>query len=391
MANVKISELPVLTEIPASDDRLVVYDNSTATVKTVGASYLDQAGNFTKYSVGTADSPYTIPSWDSVIEVHNDTAPITLILPTVTTEDIGKEIKVWLEHNPANHKVEIHAPSTTEEINNVTSDGAEVAKASFTDNSPNFSRVTAQALGTNEIYIDDATSVYNALGYKSNFTSTSSFSPFTHLTLSSVPTDFLTRNNDWWFAVKFESAPQNTSDIHALFAGTGFGVGYYGNGSYLATSGTSGYLQSLTGSPVFIEPGEWVVYQYDVSADRYTAWINTSKVLNATSSGVLPPTTPPTEIIFGSEAPSDARWTAPSGYLYPLRDTSISKLCIGTGNIADSDAALFTAAETDPNTNITLSQGALAHQWSAAAAGWDTDLGAINLTDEGDDISYAQL
>lgn len=389
MANVKISELPELTEKPASDDRIVLLDNSTTAVKTVASSYYLDASPFTKVSANVVDSPYTVPSWESVVEIHNDTGDVTIVLPTITADDVGKEIKFWIEHNPANHKVEIHAPDTSVEINNITSEGAEVAKASFTESHSTYTRVTAQAMATDEVYISDATSVYNALRYSINLTSTSDFSPFSHLTLSAVPTDFLTSNADWWFAVKMEHHNDVGSDGGALFMSNSFGTGYRGNGTYLMTSGTSSYLQTISPTTL-VEDGQWIIYQYDSSTAYYTAWINGVKVLNATSAGVTPPSLAPTEIIFGSEAPNDSRWSAPSGYLYPLQQAGISVIAIGTGNLADSDAALFTNGTFDPS-SLSLSSGALTNQWSGGVSGITTDVGAINITSEGANVTHTQL
>jgi len=126
-------------------------------------------GGFTKYEANDGNTPFTIPTWDAVVEVHNALGDIELILPTIDGASIGKEIKMWIEHNPANNKVTVKAPSTSDTINEIAADGAEVAKAEYSSNAPNFLRVTAQSLAANSAYIDQATSVYNALRYVVNF------------------------------------------------------------------------------------------------------------------------------------------------------------------------------------------------------------------------------
>lgn len=342
---------------------------------------------FVKYVVGTADSPYTIPQWDCVIEVHNDTADIEMILPSMTAGDVGKEIKVWIEHNPANHKVTLKAPTASDEINGITADGADVAKAEFSSNSPNFLRVTAQTLGANECYVDNASSVYNTLRYVAHFSATSDYSPYSYLQLSGIPAGFMTSNADWWFAVKVEQPMTADSDGQVLFGSNNAFVAYRGNGQYFMTHSTGGYLQTVSPTTV-VEPGEWIIYQYDSSLSQYTAWINGSKVLDATTSGVTMPSTPPTDIWFGSE---EGQASPPSGYGYPLQQCKVSNISIGSGLLSDADASLFVPSvfATD---GLPLSGGTLTNQWAPASGDAITTVtGAINLTLVGSNISTEEI
>jgi hypothetical protein len=342
--------------------------------------------SFTKYSVGVGDSPFTIPMWDSVIEVHNDTGDIELILPAATANDQGKELKLWVEHNPSNHKVLVKAASTSDTINNVANDGAEVARAEYSSNQPNFFRVTAQAMGANEIYMDQATSVYNQLRYVANFTASSDFSPYSYFSLSAIPSNFMTSNADWWFAVKVETPMTNDSDGQVLFGSNNFFVAYRGNGTYFMTSSTSGYLQTISPTTI-IEAGDWIIYQHDSSANTFEAWVNGVKVLNGTTSGATPPLTAPTDMWFGSE---EGQALPPSGYGYPLQQCRISNITIGSGNLTDSDIPNFTTGTFRTGTLVGLA-GAVTNEWTFNASAPVTQVGAINLTANGSNLSFEEI
>jgi len=341
---------------------------------------------FNVEEVNSGNTPYTVTSWDTVVEVHNDTSDLEVILPAMTADDAGKEIKFWIEHNPSNHKLTVKAPSTSDMINGIANDGAEVAKAEYSTNSNNFLRITAQCLAANETYIDRATSVYNQLRYVANFSSTSDFSPYSYLELSAIPTNFMTSNADWWFAVKIESPMTNDSDGQVLFGSNNFFVAYRGNGTYFMTSSTSGYLQTISPNTI-VEGGEWILYQHDSSADTFTAWVNGVKVLNATTSGATPPSTAPTDMWFGSE---EGQALPPSGYGYPLQQCRISNISLGTGNLSDADAALFTAG-TFRTSGLSLSGGSLTNEWTFGSSAPVTQLGAINLSATGSNLSFEEL
>jgi len=342
--------------------------------------------SFTKYSVGVGDSPYTIPQWDAVIEVHNDTGAIELILPATTANDQGKELKLWVESNPSNHKVLVKAASTSDTINNVANDGAEVARAEYSSNQPNFFRVTAQAMGANEIYMDQATSVYNQLRYVANFTASSDFSPYSYFSLSAIPTNFMTSNADWWFAVKVETPMTNDSDGQVLFGSNNFFVAYRGNGTYFMTSSTSGYLQTISPTRI-IEAGDWLIYQHDSSANTFEAWVNGEKVLDGTTSGATPPLTAPTDMWFGSE---EGQASPPSGYGYPLQQCRISNITLGSGNLADSDIAKFTTGTFRTGTLAGLA-ATVTNEWTFDDTSAVTQVGAINLTANGANISLEEI
>lgn len=344
-------------------------------------------GAFTKYEVGVADSPYTMPSWGAVYEIHNDTADIELILPSADTASIGKEVKLWVEHNPANHKIILKSPDTSHQINGVAADGSDVARAEFHSNHANYFRVTAQSIAENEVYVDGADTVYNTQRYVMNFSATSDFSPYSYLELSAIPTNFLTDNADWWFAVKIEEPMRNDSDGQVLFGSNNAFIAYQGNGAYLMTHSTSGYLQTVSPNTI-IESGEWIIYQYDSSTNYYTAWINGVKVLSATSSGVTMPTTAPTNMWFGSET---GQASPPSGYGYPLQTCTISNISIGSGFLSDADAALFTTSVFDTS-GLVLSGGTLTNQWAAAASNTITTVtGSINMTIAGSNLTTEEL
>jgi hypothetical protein len=117
--------------------------------------------------------------------------------------------------------------------------------------------------------------------------------------------------------------------------------------------------------------------------------VNGVKVLNATTSGITPPSTAPTEMWIGSE---EGQVAAPSGYGYPLQQCKVSVMGLGFGNLSDADAALFTSTQYDPQANITLAGGGtFASQWSAGATQVNTDLGTTNLSVVGSDISFEEI
>jgi hypothetical protein len=180
----------------------------------------------------------------------------------------------------------------------------------------------------------------------------------------------------------------NDSDGQVLFGSNNFFISYRGNGTYFMTSGTSGYLQTLSPNTI-IEAGEYILYQYKTSNDTFSAWVNGAKVLNATTSGVTPPSTAPTDMWFGSE---EGQVTATSGYGYPLQQAKISVMGLGTGNLSDADAALFTSTQYNPQANITLAGGgSFLSQWSGGASQMNTDLGSVNLTAVGSNISFEEI
>jgi len=172
------------------------------------------------------------------------------------------------------------------------------------------------------------------------------------------------------------------SDGQVLFGSNNFFVSYRGNGTYLMTSGTSGYLQTTN---TIIEAGKWIIYQYDASAGRYTAWINGSKVLDNTTSGATPPSTAPTEMWFGSETGQAA---PPSGYGYPLQQCKISCIAAGTGNLSDVDAALFTALQYRVPT---LSSATLTNEWISTGSEMSNVTGSITMTDVGTNVSHSEI
>ena len=344
---------------------------------------------FTKHTVDENNTPFTIPDWDSVIELKNGVSDLEVILPSMASSNIGKEVKFWVEHNTANHKITVKAPDTNGVINSISADGSEVAKAEYKDSKPNYFRFTAQLMGENDTNIEDATSVFNTLRYVVNVNNQFDFAgPYSYLQASGVPTNFATNNASWWIAKKLESTVLNDFSIRTLFTTPDYGVGIYGDGTYFGTSGTSGYLQTI--SPTTVpEAGEWLIYQYDHVNDEYTAWLNGIKVLDASSSGVTPPSSAPSDLIFFNMEPNTG-WSAPSGYLYPMKENvKFSNISLGSGLLSDVDAGLFTTSAFDCPT---VSGGTLTNQWKFADSDTVTTVtGAINLTLTGTNINTELL
>lgn len=324
-------------------------------------------------------------SWSTThAHVNNTNNDIVITVPQPTADDVGKEIKIWLESNPANHKVTFEGFDTSTIINKQTSDGADKAKAVINSNKSSNTRITAQCVGVNNVHITSMDSTYAALRHTVNFDATSDFSPYSYLQLSAPVTDLMTSNNNWWFAMKVEQPMTADSDGQVLFCSNNFFVSYRGNGTYLMTSGTSGYLQTLSPNTI-IEAGQWIIYQHDSSANTFEAWVNGVKVLNGTTSGATPPSTAPTEMWIGSETGQAA---APSGYGYPLTQCKISNIACGSGNLSDADAALLTHSVYRVPA---LTGATVTNEWISDGSSMSNVVGNITLADVGTNISHSEI
>lgn len=316
--------------------------------------------------------------------VNNSSNDLIITLPEATAADVGKEIKFWLEANPANHKVIFTGHSLSSLINKQASEGSDKAKAVISSNKSSNTRITAQCVGVNEIHITSIDSTYAALRHTVNFDSTSDSSPYSYLQLSAPVTDLMTSNADWWFAVKVEQPMTSDSDGQVLFGSNSFFVAYRGNGTYFMTSSTSGYLQTVSPNTI-VQAGEWIIYQHDSSANTFEGWVNGVKALNGTTSGATPPSTAPTEMWIGSET---GQASPPSGYGYPLTSCKISNIACGSGNLTDADAALLTHSVYRVPT---LTGATLTNEWISNGSSMSNVVGGITLTDVGSNISHSEI
>ncbi len=316
--------------------------------------------------------------------IDNSSSQVVVTLPNATAADIGKVSSFWIRNNPANNKVIFTAYDTNGAINEIGSNGTDKAKADFSANKPSYSRIAVYCMGEGDYHIDDMSSVYNTLRYTVNFDATSDYGPYSYLQLSEPVTNLMTNNGDWWFAVKIEQPMTPDSDGHVLFGSNNFWVGYRGNGTYLMTSSTSGYLQAVSPNTI-VEAGSWMIYQFDQSANRFTAWINENKILDASTSGATPPSTAPTEMWFGSET---GQSSPPSGYGYPLQQCKISCISAGTGNLSDADAALFTPSQYRVPT---ITSATLVGEWISDGSSMSNVVGNITMSDVGTNISHSGI
>ena len=100
------------------------------------------------------------------------------------------------------------------------------------------------------------------------------------------------------------------------------------------------------------------------------------------------PTTAPTSMWFGSET---GQASPPSGYGYPLQTCRISNISLGSGNLSDSDAALFTTS-TYTTDGLSLSGGTLTNQWTATSGNVMTTVtGTIDLTLNGTNLTTEEI
>ncbi len=283
---------------------------------------------------------------------------------------------------PANHKITFAAPDTDGEVNGLGADGADVSKAVINSSYGSFKRIAVYCFGENDYHVEDADSVYNALRYVAHFSSNSDYSPYSHFDLDAVPTNFMTSNASWWFAVKIEQPMKNDSDGQVLFGTPTHFAAIRGNGTYFQTDSTSGYLQTISPNTI-PEAGQWIIYQWDAATDRYTAWINGTKVLNATTSGTTPPSTAPTSVWFGYEGSA-------SGYGYPLQTCKVSCMALGSGLLTDADAALLTNNTFSAN-GAGLAGATVTNEWIFDNNGAVINVGSIGLTPQGNDIAFPEL
>ena len=138
------------------------------------------------------------------------------------------------------------------------------------------------------------------------------------------------------------------------------------------TSGTSGYLQNINPDRI-PQNGYWVVYTYDHTTDRYSAWINGSevfKVLDDTTSGATPPTSTPARMDFGRDV-------SVSAYLYGLTEFSASCMMVGDGYLGDIDAAKFIYSA---NTHEDMEGISPTNEWLAGSDSFVTNVGSVDLT-----------
>ena len=171
-----------------------------------------------------------------------------------------------------------------------------------------------------------------------------------------------------------------------LFSTPNFGIAYRGNGTYMMTSGTSGYLMTLSPNRI-PQNGYWLVFSYDSTTTRYSCWINGSevfKVINDTTSGVTPPSSIPTRMDFGRDV-------TVSAYLYGLMEFSTTCMMVGSGYLTDAQGAEF-VYNVQNSDGLTLATPT--NEWIPGANDFVTKVGTVNLTKdpaESADVEFSQL
>jgi hypothetical protein len=84
-----------------------------------------------------------------------------------------------------------------------------------------------------------------------------------------------------------------------------------------------------------------------------------------------------------------ANYTGPTGYGVNLRDCAISNISIGSGNLSDGDAALFTNSLFRTN-GLSLS-GTVTNEWTFSNSAPVTQQGAIDMIAKGSQIIFGTL
>lgn len=485
--------------INLTDKKLYSKDGGGAIIELGGSV---AAASITKET--TSGATHTVSGWGTIVEVDNAAQAVEVTLPAATTSDIGKSVSIWVTQNPAVYNVILKAPDLDHNINGVTSQDTTVAAAYVNTTQSSYHRLLVECVAADDVYVAGSDVVYSITHFKGQFTKTTDLYPSTHLRLSSIPTNFLTDNADWWYAAKIEGTFPSTSNDYALFCSNDVSTGVRGDGAYLVTNGTTGFTQTLSSTQI-PSAGQWIIYQYNSTANTFDAWINGTKVLSGSAEGNVPSTLVPKHILFGATEPTRSRFTeivisgltdpdfngkryrmldnygrwlsgsdtfyqleaidyvhymydaggglyywivndygtgswlamktnndpsamtngssavdnssevvtlyyeevepnyyvpwsgeatvdyqgSPDGDIKPCQSpVEVSVLTIGTGQLSDANAALFTSGMYDPAA-LTLA-GTVTNQWSATNSNWSTDVGAINLSVVGADFTFAQ-
>jgi len=195
------------------------------------------------------------------------------------------------------------------------------------------------------------------------------------LAMDSVPTNFLTNQHDWWFAVRISRISHRVSQGSTLVDGgvSNGGWAWRSDGSYLMSSSTSSYLISLD-ADIPASSNQWIIVQWDDTTSRLDCWVGGVRELNQRS--VSSPT---------SSTPSNASWLRvryASNYFYNFVG-SVSAIIVGNGyNLTAAEAESIAQAHIKYSDLPAAIQAKTSHAWSFNSNSVVTDKGSIGLTPE---------
>jgi len=195
------------------------------------------------------------------------------------------------------------------------------------------------------------------------------------LAMDSVPTNFLTNQADWWFAVRIARISHRASQGSTLVDGgvLNGGWAWQSDGKYLMSSNTSSFLISLdTDTPA--RSNQWIIVQWDDTTSKLDCWVGGVQELNQRS--VSAPT---------SSTPSNASWLRvrySSNYFYNFLG-SVSAIIVGNGyNLTAAEAESIAQSHIKYSDLPAAVQAKTSHAWSFNSKSVVTDKGSIGLTPE---------
>ena len=193
--------------------------------------------------------------------------------------------------------------------------------------------------------------------------------------MSSVPTNFLTGNDNWWVAIRMSRVNSADDQGWSICDGgaNGAGIAWRPRGDYFMRNSTSNYLINCAlDTPA--RSNIWVIFQWDDDNSRYDAWVDGNRELDQAISTAPTATTP--------SSVSWLRTVYSSNYFYNFRG-SVSAIIMGNGQKLTSTEAetmsgnLLSYADLDATV-----QAKTTNAWSFSSTSVVTDLGAITLTPE---------
>ncbi len=274
--------------------------------------------------------------------VDNAAAPLDVTLPTVTSEDIGRDIILYCKKSPAESPVNIYAADATQTINAVAAAGEQLARAVYNASLKQYAIIRITVIGENSFIAAEADASFAALVFAAFGENTTPSSGQNNGAIN-MPHEagLLESTDDWWFAIKFEQSPgvgevENMSIVsHGNFAiGWWAGQGRtQGMTTLTATSqNTLNGVETTTHNPL----EQWLVMSYDSTTGDLNAWNNGAHVV--IDQPISPSGTMGTGIVT-----SGSPLFGEMGAIKPIPGMLVSAIMFGVGDqLTAQDVAEFT-------------------------------------------------
>ena len=274
--------------------------------------------------------------------VDNTAAPVTVTLPTVTSEDVGQDILLYCKESPQNRPVTIVAADTTQTINGIAASGAEVARSVYNLSNKDYEIIRVTVIAENQFICVAADSTYAALVFAALGDDILPTSGQQNGAINLPNDSALVSTGDWFIGMKFESSPgigyvENFSLISNGNAAIGWWAGSgRTHGATILTAqnqSTFGGIETTTHAPL----EQWVLLSYDSGNNELSMWSNGTKVVDAQSVAGLQGGVGTGVAIGGSPGLGEMSAVA------PIPGMSISSVMYSTGSfLTDDDVAEFT-------------------------------------------------